>query len=86
MMIPFSEIHRFEQYPGLQAHHIFMESEFPQIADLPEKQRVVFLLSRIDKKTYKEIAEIVGISKQAVEKRMYNALDTLREVVSQRIR
>lgn len=33
---PFSEVHRFEQYPGLQAHHIFMESEFPQIADLPE--------------------------------------------------
>ncbi|MCD2260197.1 hypothetical protein [Psychroserpens luteolus] len=33
---PYSEIHRFEQYPGLQAHHIFMESEFPQIADLPE--------------------------------------------------
>ena len=32
----FSEVHRFEQYPGLQAHHIFMESEFPQIADLPE--------------------------------------------------
>lgn len=32
----FSEIHRFEQYPGLQAHHIFMESEFPQIADSPE--------------------------------------------------
>lgn len=31
-----SEIHRFEQYPGLQAHHIFMESEFPQIADSPE--------------------------------------------------
>lgn len=50
------------------------------IADLPEKQRVVFLLSRIDKKTYKEIAEIIGISKQAVEKRIYNALDTLRKV------
>ncbi len=33
---PYSEIHRFSQYPGLQAHHIFMESEFPQIADLPE--------------------------------------------------
>ncbi len=33
---PYSEVHRFEQYPGLQAHHIFMESEFPQIADLPE--------------------------------------------------
>jgi len=48
------------------------------IAALPEKQRVVFLLSRIEKKTYKEIAEMLEISKQAVEKRMYNALDTLR--------
>lgn len=33
---PYSEIHRFKEYPGLQAHHIFMESEFPEIADLPE--------------------------------------------------
>ena len=50
------------------------------ISDLPEKQRVAFLLSRIDKKTYKEIAEMLGISKQAVEKRIYNALDSLRKV------
>jgi RNA polymerase sigma-70 factor (ECF subfamily) len=50
------------------------------IAALPEKQRVVFLLSRMDKKTYKEIAEILDISKQAVEKRMYQALDVLRQV------
>lgn len=52
------------------------------ISALPEKQRVAFLMSRIDKKTYKEIAEIIGISKQAVEKRIYNALDTLRKVSS----
>ena len=50
------------------------------ISNLPEKQRVVFLMSRIDKKTYKEIASILGISKQAVEKRMYNALDSLRKI------
>lgn len=50
------------------------------IAALPEKQRMVFLMSRIDKKTYKEIAEILDISKQAVEKRIYKALDTLRKV------
>ena len=50
------------------------------ITALPEKQRVVFLMSRIEKKTYKEIAGILGISKQAVEKRMYNALDALRQV------
>lgn len=50
------------------------------ISSLPEKQRVVFLLSRINNKTYKEIAEMLGISKQAVEKRIYNALNTLRKV------
>lgn len=55
------------------------------IAALPEKQRTVFLMSRIDKKTYKEIAEVLGISKQAVEKRIYKALDALREV-SKKIR
>jgi RNA polymerase sigma-70 factor (ECF subfamily) len=51
------------------------------IADLPEKQREVFLLSRIDKKKYSEIAEIVGISIKAVEKRMSQALITLREEI-----
>ena len=51
------------------------------IAALPEKQRVVFLMSRIDKKTYQEIADLLGISRQAVEKRMYKALDTLRNIV-----
>jgi RNA polymerase sigma-70 factor (ECF subfamily) len=49
------------------------------IADLPEKQREVFLLSRIDKKKYSEISEITGISVKAVEKRMSLALITLRE-------
>ncbi|MEM1219708.1 MAG: RNA polymerase sigma-70 factor [Bacteroidota bacterium] len=51
------------------------------IAELPEKQRVVFLLSRIDKKTYQEIADMLGISRQAVEKRMYKALDQLRTII-----
>ena len=52
-----------------------------EIADLPEKQRVVFLLNRIDKKKYKEIAEIIGISVKAVEKRMSLALKTLRQKI-----
>lgn len=50
------------------------------ISALPEKQREVFLLSRIDKKTYNEIAELLDISRGAVEKRIYNALNTLRKV------
>jgi RNA polymerase sigma-70 factor (ECF subfamily) len=49
------------------------------IADLPEKQREVFLLSRIDKKKYSEISEMLGISVKAVEKRMSQALIVLRE-------
>lgn len=48
------------------------------IAGLPEKQREVFLMNRIDKKKYKEIAEELSISVKAVEKRMTLALKTLR--------
>ena len=63
---------------------ILIEKEFGEeleraISDLPEKQRVVFLLSRIDKKTYQEIADLLDISKKAVEKRMYQSLLTLRK-------
>lgn len=32
----YSEIHRFESYPATQAHHIFLSSQFPEIADIPE--------------------------------------------------
>ena len=31
-----SEIHRFEEYQATQAHHIFLASEFPELADIPE--------------------------------------------------
>jgi len=51
------------------------------IADLSEAQREVFLLNRIDKKTYNEIAEMLGISVKAVEKRMHNALKKLRKII-----
>ena len=57
----------------------FMVKLKKTIADLPEKQREVFLLSRIDKKKYSEISDIVGISVKAVEKRMSQALIMLRE-------
>lgn len=50
------------------------------IAGLPEGQRVVYLMNRIDKKTYKEIAEALEISVKAVEKRMHKALNVLRKI------
>jgi hypothetical protein len=31
-----SEIHRFNNYPATQAHHIFLSSQFPELADVPE--------------------------------------------------
>ena len=46
---------------------------------LPEGQRLVFLMNRIDKRKYREIAEELGISQKAVEKRMHQALVTLRK-------
>ena len=81
---------KFEKLPHTDRsnespEYLLEEKEFKAklenaISSLPEKQRLVFLMSRIDKKTYKEIAAILGISKQAVEKRMYNALDSLRQI------
>ena len=59
----------------------FMVKLKKAIADLPDKQREVFLLSRIDKKKYSEISEMLGISIKAVEKRMSQALVILREKI-----
>ncbi len=49
------------------------------LKSMPEKQRVVFLMSRIDGLKYKEIAEHLGLSVKAVEKRMGLALQHIKE-------
>lgn len=64
------------------------ESEFKErleraIAELVPTQREVFLMNRIDKKKYAEIAEELGISVKAVEKRMGKALKALREKIKE---
>ncbi|MEK6155086.1 sigma-70 family RNA polymerase sigma factor [Flavobacteriaceae bacterium 3-367] len=59
----------------------FMARLQQSIASLPVKEREVFLLSRKDKKTYREIAEIIGITQKAVERRMHLALLKLREKI-----
>ncbi|RLD83995.1 MAG: RNA polymerase subunit sigma-24 [Bacteroidetes bacterium] len=51
------------------------------LAQLGEKQRVVFLMSRMEGLKYSEIAEKLGISVKAVEKRMHGALGVFREVL-----
>ena len=49
------------------------------ISNLRETQRTAFLLNRIEGKKYSEIAELLGISVKAVEKRMSQALASLRQ-------
>ena len=71
----------------IQSPHFLMEEkEYGEslqsaLAELSEEQRVAFLLNRIEGKKHKEIAEMLGISKKAVEKRIYTALAKLREKV-----
>lgn len=51
------------------------------LEDLPPEQRTAFLLNRIEGKKHQEIAEMMGISRKAVEKRIYAALSMLREKI-----
>ena len=54
------------------------ESYEKALVKMPEKQRTVFLMSRVENLKYFEIAEMLGLSIKAVEKRMKNALAHLR--------
>ncbi len=65
--------------------YLMEEAEFEkrlkdQIEALPEGQREVFLMNRIDGLKYKEIAENLNVSVKAVEKRMHKALVALRKI------
>jgi len=81
---------KFEQKPQKivdeqSPHYLLEEKEFEQkltkaISKLPENQRTVFLMHRIDKKKYREIAEEQNISIKTVEKRMHLALLALRKI------
>jgi RNA polymerase sigma-70 factor (ECF subfamily) len=63
----------------------FMDKLQNAISDLTDGQREVFLLNRIDKKTYREIAEMLEISVKAVEKRMHGALVKMREKIGNKV-
>lgn len=52
------------------------------LVKLPEKQRTVFMMSRMEELKYAEIAERLDISIKTVEKRMSNALYYLRKVLA----
>ena len=65
---------------------LLLEKEFMiklenAISSLPDRQREVYLLNRIENKTYREIAELSGVSVKAIEKLMHKALTKLRKEI-----
>ncbi|MEQ8907419.1 RNA polymerase sigma-70 factor [Ekhidna sp.] len=55
------------------------------IAKLPEDCREVFLMNRIDKLKYAEIAERLNLSVKAIEKRMSKTIGLLKESLGMKI-
>lgn len=79
-----------EGYSLQSPEYILEEKEFgiqlqQAIAGLTAKQREVFLLNRIEKKKYKEIAQMLDISVKAVEQRMHSALLTLKNSLQKKL-
>ena len=61
----------------------YMDKLQRALEGLTDAQRTAFLLNRIEGKKHKEIAEMLGISTKAVEKRIYSALNKLRETIKE---
>lgn len=51
------------------------------IENLPERSREIFRLCREDKKTYEEVAAVMGISKNAVKNHMVFSMKQLKQTV-----
>ena len=82
--------YRYQQNTRSEVNHetpefTILTAEFNQyvnnkIQSMPENSREVFIMNKIDKLTYSEIADIIGLSIKSVEKRMSIALKTYREL------
>ncbi|SDS19250.1 RNA polymerase sigma-70 factor, ECF subfamily [Formosa sp. Hel1_31_208] len=49
------------------------------LSNLKEEERIAFLLSKVDGKTHREIAEFLGVTKKVVEHRIYAAFNKLKD-------
>lgn len=74
---------RFEQQetkPDDELQYRELKAKYEKVLmQLPENQRVVFLMSRTEELSYQEIATRLSLSVKAVEKRMSGALSRLRK-------
>ncbi|MCE5331179.1 MAG: RNA polymerase sigma-70 factor [Bacteroidales bacterium] len=61
-----------------------LEGKIKQYIDLlPERRREIFILSRIEKMSYKEIAQKLNITENTVDTQIRNALNTLRRQLTE---
>jgi RNA polymerase sigma-70 factor (ECF subfamily) len=75
--------HTNENPEFLMEEQQYMEKLQKAISNLSEAQRTAFLMNRIEGKKHLEIANILGISSKAVEKRIYGALANLRKDIEE---
>lgn len=73
-----------KHYTNENPEFLMQEDEYMQklqkaLSNLTEAQRTAFMMNRIEGKKFKEIAQLLDISTKAVEKRIYGALDKLRQ-------
>ncbi|MBK8700895.1 MAG: RNA polymerase sigma factor [Saprospiraceae bacterium] len=82
--------YRFQQHARCEVNYEtpefkILSTEFDhyvqqKIQEMPKASREVFIMNKIEKRTYSEIADIIGLSIKSVEKRMSVALKTYREL------
>ncbi len=82
-------VHRLNDFseteePNAGAHELMEETELDDriknaIAEMPERRRIIFELSRFSELKYQQIAEHLEISVKTVESQMAKALQSLRE-------
>jgi RNA polymerase sigma-70 factor (ECF subfamily) len=68
----------------IDPQHVLEEKEYLKkfqdaLSKLSPKKRAAFMMNRVEGKTHQEIADLENVSKKAIEKRIYTALDELRK-------
>ena len=73
-----------KDYTNESPEFVLRKKEFSKryetvLSNLKEEERAAFLLSKVDGKTHKEIAELLGITKKVAEHRIYAAFKKLKD-------
>lgn len=68
----------------IDPEHILQEKEYLQkfqkaLANLTPEKRGSFMLNRVEGKSHQEIADLEGVSRKAIEKRIYSAVKQLKD-------